>query len=86
MVKFLLASLVILVVMVAWLYVQDLYRRFAQRNPGLGPFRSEGACDGSCSCQQGNCATGESRRDNEVTVLGPTMPRGGRSRIRRERQ
>ncbi|MCB1792126.1 MAG: hypothetical protein KDJ24_17610 [Gammaproteobacteria bacterium] len=55
MVKFLAASAVILAVMVGWLYVQHIYRRFARGNPQLGPFRSEATCQGSCGCHQGSC-------------------------------
>lgn len=58
MADFLLTSLVIFGVMVGWLYVQDLYRRFARRHPELGPFRREGGCGGGCSCRQGSCPTG----------------------------
>ena len=69
MVEFVLASAVIFVVMVAWLYVQDLYRRFARHHPELGPYRSEGSCDGSCSCRQGGCAApGSTDRETAVTV------------------
>jgi hypothetical protein len=57
MVDFLLASGVILAVLIGWLYVQDLYRRFAARHPELGPFRAEGqgGC-GNCSCSGGRCS------------------------------
>lgn len=69
MVEFVLASAVIFVVMVAWLYVQDLYRRFARHHPELGPYRSEGSCDGSCSCRQGSCPTPDTTgREIEVTA------------------
>lgn len=61
MVKFVLTSAVIFVVMVAWLYVQEVYRRFARHHPQLGPFRSEAICQGSCGCHQDSCA-------------GPTVP------------
>lgn len=33
--------------------VDRLYRRFAARNPQLGPFRKS---DGSCGCCAGKCA------------------------------
>lgn len=66
MVEFVMTSVLIFAVMVGWLYVQDLYRRFAQRNPGLGPFRGEAGCGGGCSCSQGSCTTktksGQARR------------------------
>ena len=55
MVDVLMTSALIFVVMVGWLYVQEVYRRFAERHPELGPFRQEGDCDGSCSCSSGSC-------------------------------
>ncbi|MGB5639861.1 MAG: hypothetical protein WBM63_12125 [Sedimenticolaceae bacterium] len=58
MVEFVSASALILAVMVGWLYVQDLYARFAIRHPELGPYRKQGGCgDGSCSRSQGGCPT-----------------------------
>ena len=39
MAEFALTSVLIFAVMVGWLYVQDLYRRFAQRNPSPGRSR-----------------------------------------------
>ena len=58
MARFLLASLMIFGVLVAWVWVQQTYARFAARNPALGPFRSEGGGCGSggCSCGKGNCS------------------------------
>lgn len=55
MVEFVMTSVLIFAVMVGWLYVQELYQRFAQRNPGLGPFRGEAGCGGGCSCSKGSC-------------------------------
>ncbi len=56
MVRFLLASGVIFGALVGWLYVQELYRRFAAQHPELGPFRSEGAgCGGGCACSGNRC-------------------------------
>ena len=86
MVKFVLASLVIFVVMVAWLYVQDLYRRFARRNPGLGPYRSDRGCGGSCSCRQGSCPTSTAGRDGRVVPLDLMTPVGDRRSLRRNTQ
>ena len=51
MLRFLLAIGVILVVMIGWLYVEEIYRRFRQTNPHLGPFRADDAgCGGGCRC------------------------------------
>jgi len=86
MAEFLAASVVIFAVMVGWLYVQDLYRRFAQRNPELGPFRSEGGCDGSCSCHQGTCRTPEPIQEKPVIAVDLVMTTGDTNRFRRARQ
>jgi len=79
-------SAVIFAVMVAWLYVQDLYRRFAQSNPELGPFRAEGDCDGSCSCQHGSCSTPAPIDQGTVISVDLTTPAGDPNRLRRDRQ
>ena len=42
----------IFVLMLAGIGVERLYRRFARRNPQLGPFRKH---DGSCGCCAGKC-------------------------------
>jgi hypothetical protein len=86
MVEFVLTSAVIFAVMVGWLYVQDLYRRFARQNPELGPFRKEGGCDGSCSCQQGSCPTAQPNRQDRVIALDLMTPAGDRSSLRRDRR
>ena len=44
--------------MLAGILVERLYRRFAARNPQLGPFRSEGGKCGSCSGGSG-CSSSE---------------------------
>jgi len=85
MVEFVLASAVIFVVMVAWLYVQDLYRRFARHHPELGPFRSEGSCEGSCSCRKDSCpAPGTTGREIEVTA--DLLPASELRDLRRDRR
>ena len=57
MVDYLLASAVIFGVLVGWLYVDELYRRYARRHPERGPFRSSsGGCGGSC----GRCGQNDS--------------------------
>jgi len=86
MVEFVLTSVVIFAVMVAWLYVQDLYRRFAQRHPELGPFRAEGGCGGSCSCQQGSCSTPPPNQPGPVISVDLMTPAGDPIRLRSDRQ
>jgi len=59
MVNFLLASAIIFITLVGWLYVEEIYRRFSKRNPELGPFREggNGCHSGCCSCNNGRCST-----------------------------
>ncbi|MBI4741357.1 MAG: hypothetical protein HY777_07400 [Betaproteobacteria bacterium] len=49
----------IFVIMAIGIIVDRLYRRFAARNPQLGPFRKEkpgcGACSGGSGCGGGHC-------------------------------
>ena len=52
MVKVLLASLIIFLVLAAWVLVEHIYAVFAARHPELGPFRRN---DGGCSCGSGSC-------------------------------
>lgn len=50
----------ILVLLLAWVAVQQFYRLFARRHPGLGPFRKEGGGCGGCmggTCGGGVCGT-----------------------------
>lgn len=86
MVKFVLASLVILAVLVGWLYVQELYRRFAQRHPDLGPYRKVGGCDGSCSCSQGSCPTTQPGSADHRIALDLVKRSDDPGRIRGERE
>ena len=53
MIEYLLTSAVIFAVLTAWQYVDYRYRRFANDNPALGPFRPEAGCGDGCSCSQG---------------------------------
>ena len=66
MVKVLVAAALIFAVLVGWLYVEAIYRRFARRHPELGPYRdNESGCGkGGCSCQAGSCHT-DYRRNRE---------------------
>ena len=47
--KGLLAGAFLLVILLVWVMVQHLYRRFAQENPECGPFREDGG-NSTCSC------------------------------------
>ena len=56
--KFLLASAVILLVLMGWIWVDRAYQAFARRHPDLGPYREPGGgCGGGCSCSGGGCRT-----------------------------
>ena len=55
MIEALFASAAILVILLGGLTVDAVYQRFARRNPGLGPFRSEGGCGGGCRCSGRSC-------------------------------
>ncbi len=56
---YLITVALIFAVMLLGIGVDRLYRRFAARNPQLGPFRSEkpscGACSGGSGCEGGHC-------------------------------
>lgn len=54
--KYLLAILLILVLMLGWIVVQSLARRFAQQHPEMGPVKEEGmGCGINCNCKKGSC-------------------------------
>jgi hypothetical protein len=64
MTTYLVTIVLIFVILAGGIAVQNLYRRFAARHSGLGPFREERGC-GSCS-SGGGCGTRDcapSRRD-----------------------
>lgn len=73
MIEFLLTSTVIFAVLTAWQYVDYRYRRFANDNPALGPFRPEAGCGDGCSCSQGSCSA--SRPNNQPTAVSLEIPR-----------
>ncbi|OQX31918.1 MAG: hypothetical protein B0D96_03620 [Candidatus Sedimenticola endophacoides] len=59
MLKFLLASLVIMVVLTGWVLVQQMARRFARNHPEFGPYVEKAGCGGHCSCARGgSCRNG----------------------------
>jgi hypothetical protein len=75
MYEFILTSAVIFLVLIAWQYVEYRYRRFANDNPALGPFRPEPGCGEGCSCSQGSCVAPP--KDNESTTVSLALPRSG---------
>ena len=54
MLKFILATLVIMLVLTGWVFVQHLARGFARKHPEFGPYRERGGCGGNCSCGGGD--------------------------------
>jgi hypothetical protein len=61
MTTYLLTIGLLLLLLLAWIVVQQVYRLFARRHPELGPFRKDGGgCGGCCSggaCGDGACET-----------------------------
>jgi hypothetical protein len=57
--RYLLAVVVILLLMLGWTGAQRLARRYASRHPEFGPAREDGAGCGGCGCRPGEC-----RRDD----------------------
>ena len=77
MFEFLLTSVVIFAVLTAWQYVEYRYRRFANDNPALGPFRPEPGCGEGCSCSQGSCST--TINDKASTSVSLALPQSRQS-------
>lgn len=56
MMKYLLAITLVPALLIGWLVVQQLARRYAEAHPELGDFREEGGgCGKNCGCQGGSC-------------------------------
>jgi hypothetical protein len=56
MLKYLIAMLTVPLLLVGWLLIQQLGRKFARENPLLGPYREEGGgCGKSCGCKGSSC-------------------------------
>jgi hypothetical protein len=58
MLRYLIPAAIILVLLLGWILVQHLARRYAARHPEFGPAREEGlGCDGDggCGCQARHC-------------------------------
>ncbi len=59
MTTYLIAIGLIFAIMAGGIFVQRLYRRYAQNNPELGPFRDENSGCGSCTAGSG-CSSSRS--------------------------
>jgi len=55
MLRYLLVPLIILLLLLGWIGIQGLARRFAHRHPEFGPAREEGSGCGGCGCHDGTC-------------------------------
>ncbi len=75
MAEFLLTSLVIFIVLLAWVYVEQRYRRFAARHPDRGPYRQQGGCGGACSCSQGSCSVADEQGAGPTVNIDLIAPR-----------
>lgn len=54
MLDFIIASALIMAMLVGWILVQQLARRFARRHPEFGPYVEKRGCGDSCSCSGGD--------------------------------
>lgn len=71
MLTYLVTSGLIFTLMLAGIAVERLYRRFAARNPQLGPFRDTskcGCCAAGSGCSDASCA------DERVAPAAPPRP------------
>jgi len=54
--RYLLAPAIVLLLLLGWIGVQALARRYANRHPEFGPAKEEGAgCGSHCGCGTGQC-------------------------------
>ena len=61
MFRILAAMLLVPALLLGWIVVQEIARRFARTHPELGAFREEGGgCGKNCCCHGGQC-----RREQE---------------------
>ena len=59
MLRYLLAVVIVLLLLLGWIGAQALARQVARRHPEFGPAREDGTGCGGCGCQTGEC-----RRDD----------------------
>ena len=54
--QYLIAMILVPLLLIGWLIVQQLARRYAEAHPELGAYREEGGgCGKNCSCSGGSC-------------------------------
>lgn len=54
-IKYILATGIILLLLFGWVTVQYAYRCFAVKHPSLGPYRDDVGSCGSCGCGTDSC-------------------------------
>jgi hypothetical protein len=65
MVDFIIAVGLILLLLIGWIFIQQLSRHYAQQHPQFGPPREEGSgCGKSCLCSNGNCKNKQQSLNN----------------------
>jgi len=74
--NYLIAMTALLGMLLLWVSVQAMARRFAERHPHLGPLREEGAGCGSGSCSCGtSCSSPETSDAPDARQGGSSAPR-----------
>jgi len=74
--NYLIALTALMGMLLMWVSVQAMARRFALRHPHLGPLREEGAGCGSGSCSCGTtCSTPEASNAPDTSQSGTPSPR-----------
>ena len=59
--QYIVGMLLVPALLIGWLVVQQVARRFAKTHPEFGPYREEGGgCGNSCGCKGSSCQ----RKDN----------------------
>ena len=56
MFNLLITIIIIFSLLLAWIFVQQVARKFAANHPELGPVKEEGlGCGKNCGCKPGSC-------------------------------
>ncbi len=72
---YLLATVLIFLLLLAWIGVQGLYRRFAQRHPQLGPYREDVCCGCASGCA-GSCGGATHHHEPRAPCAGMLNSQG----------
>ncbi len=56
MLQYLIAMLTVPALLIGWLIIQHISRKYSTSHPEFGPFKEEGAgCGKNCGCKGNNC-------------------------------